>query len=92
MKALFPLLCVGLVCMVASVFATNMAQCKQGDTMAPFRLFPVGKVKKDSGITTIEVYDKYADALLGLNQFSHVVVLYWFHKNDIRHLLKQPVS
>ncbi|OEU80347.1 MAG: tRNA-Thr(GGU) m(6)t(6)A37 methyltransferase TsaA [Desulfobacterales bacterium C00003060] len=50
--------------------------------MDSFRVFPVGKVRKDSGITTIEIYDKYADALSGLNNFSHLIVLYWFHKND----------
>lgn len=64
------------------MFVINMAQCKQGDSTESFRLFPVGKVKKDSGITTIEIYKRYTDALLGLNQFSHVIVLYWFHKND----------
>ncbi|MBW1926320.1 MAG: tRNA (N6-threonylcarbamoyladenosine(37)-N6)-methyltransferase TrmO [Deltaproteobacteria bacterium] len=50
--------------------------------MDSFQLFAVGKVKKDSGTTAIEVYKEYADALLGLDQFSHVIVLYWFHKND----------
>jgi len=48
-----------------------------------FQLFAVGKVKKDSEIETIEIYEEYADALLGLDKFSHVIVLYWFHKNDI---------
>lgn len=81
-KTAFPLLYVVLVCIIASVFAMDVAQCKQGDSMDSFRLFPVGKVKKHSGTTTIEIHDKYAAALLGLNQFSHVVVLYWFHKND----------
>ena len=61
---------------------TNTAQCKQRDATDSFQVFPVGKVKKDSGTTTIEIYNKYADALSGLNRFSHVVVLYWFHKND----------
>ena len=82
MKTTFPLLYVVFVCIVTSVFVINVAQCKEGDTMDSLRVFPVGKVKKDSGVTTIEIYNKYADALLGLNQFSHVVVLYWFHKND----------
>jgi tRNA (adenine37-N6)-methyltransferase len=50
--------------------------------MDTFQVFAVGKVKKGSGITNIEIYREYADALLGLDQFSHVIVLYWFHKND----------
>jgi tRNA-Thr(GGU) m(6)t(6)A37 methyltransferase TsaA len=47
-----------------------------------FRLFSVGKVKKDSNINKIEIHKEYVDALLGLDQFSHVIVLYWLHKND----------
>ena len=88
MKTIPSLLHVVLMCIIASVFTVNLAQCKQGDQMDSLRLFPVGKIKKASGITTIEVYDKYADALLGLNQFSHVVVLYWFDKNDTPEIRK----
>jgi tRNA-Thr(GGU) m(6)t(6)A37 methyltransferase TsaA len=81
-KITFPLLFGVLMCMMSLIFAFNLAQCKRGDSTDSFQLFSVGKVKKDSGTTTIEIYNRYADALLGLNQFSHVVVLYWFHKND----------
>jgi tRNA-Thr(GGU) m(6)t(6)A37 methyltransferase TsaA len=28
------------------------------------------------------VEEKYKDALLGLDGFSHILVLYWFHRND----------
>ena len=82
MKTTLPLLFAILICIITLVFGLNLAQCKQGDSVDSFQLFPVGKVRKDSGTTTIKIYDRYADALLGLNQFSHVVVLYWFHKND----------
>lgn len=50
--------------------------------MDTFQVFAAGKVKKYSGITNIEIYKEYANALLGLDQFSHVIVLYWFHEND----------
>ena len=39
-------------------------------------------VHKDNGATTIEIYDHFSDALLGLDSFSHIIVVYWFHKND----------
>ena len=81
-KTTFPFLCGILVCLISFIFALNLAQCKQGDSKDFFQLYPVGKVKKNSETTSIEIYNRYADALLGLNQFSHVVVLYWFHKND----------
>ena len=47
-----------------------------------FKLFPVGTVEKKAGTTCLKIADKYGDALKGLDGFSHVVVLYWFDKND----------
>jgi tRNA (Thr-GGU) A37 N-methylase len=41
-----------------------------------FRLFPVGIVKKQGDSAAIVVYKEYEKALLGLHQFSHIVVLY----------------
>lgn len=82
MKAILVLAGFLLIGLVTSVPALTEAECKQEQSAEVFHVFPVGKVKKDSGTTTIEIYKEYADALLGLNQFSHVVVLYWFDKND----------
>jgi tRNA-Thr(GGU) m(6)t(6)A37 methyltransferase TsaA len=47
-----------------------------------FEVYPVGVVRKRGEAATIEIHAPYTDALLGLDQFSHVVVLTWFHKND----------
>ena len=47
-----------------------------------FRIIPVGKVRKTDTAASIEIFDDYTDALLGLDGFSHVVVLYWFDQND----------
>jgi tRNA-Thr(GGU) m(6)t(6)A37 methyltransferase TsaA len=47
-----------------------------------FHVFSVGIVKKERNSVAIVVHKEYAKALLGLNQFSHIVVMYWFHKND----------
>lgn len=47
-----------------------------------FHIFPIGIIKKKKNRTTIEIYKKYEDALLGLNQFSHIIVFSWFHEND----------
>jgi tRNA-Thr(GGU) m(6)t(6)A37 methyltransferase TsaA len=82
MKAILVLACLVLAGLVTSVLALNTAEGKQEDSVDAVHVFPVGKVKKDPGTTTIEIYPEYADALLGLNQFSHLVVLYWFDKND----------
>ena len=47
-----------------------------------FNIFPVGVVKKEGEKAWVEIYEKYKDALLGLDEFSYITVCYWFHKND----------
>ena len=50
--------------------------------MASFRIIPVGIVRKTDAAVSIEIYNEFTDALLGLDGFSHIVVLYWFDQND----------
>jgi len=50
-----------------------------------FKLYPVGRVQKKGETAAILIFDKYTDALQGLDDFSHVFVLYWFDKNDTVH-------
>ena len=45
-------------------------------------LNPVGMVRKSDEKALIEIFDEFTDALLGLDGFSHIYVLYWFHEND----------
>ena len=47
-----------------------------------FEIFPVGIIRIKGHLTWIEVLDSYTDALLGLEGFSHIHVLFWFHHND----------
>jgi tRNA-Thr(GGU) m(6)t(6)A37 methyltransferase TsaA len=47
-----------------------------------YELVPIGIVRKTDDRTWIEVEDRYQDALLGLEGFSHIHVMYWFHEND----------
>ena len=47
-----------------------------------FKIFPVGTVSKNEEGTWIEIFEPYCDALLGLEGFSHIQVLFWFHQND----------
>ncbi|MFH1117338.1 MAG: tRNA (N6-threonylcarbamoyladenosine(37)-N6)-methyltransferase TrmO [Pseudomonadota bacterium] len=46
------------------------------------KLHPVGKVHKAGNVTALEVFPEYRDALQGLEGFSHVIVVYWFDRND----------
>jgi tRNA-Thr(GGU) m(6)t(6)A37 methyltransferase TsaA len=47
-----------------------------------FEIKPVGVIRKGRGRVWIEIHPEYADALLGLDGFSHIYVLYWFHQNN----------
>jgi tRNA-Thr(GGU) m(6)t(6)A37 methyltransferase TsaA len=47
-----------------------------------YQIYPIGVVHKDDRSIAIEIYDKFTDALLGLESFSHISVFYWFHQND----------
>ena len=50
--------------------------------MESLRINPVGIIRKTDTIIDIEVFADYTDALLGLDGFSHIMVLYWFDQND----------
>ena len=47
-----------------------------------FQIFPVGVIRNTGEGVRIEINEKYHDAMLGLEGFSHIIVLYWFHEND----------
>ena len=45
-------------------------------------LKPIGWVRKEGGKLLVEVEEPYGPALVGLEQYSHIWVIYWFHEND----------
>jgi tRNA-Thr(GGU) m(6)t(6)A37 methyltransferase TsaA len=47
-----------------------------------FSIFPIGVVKIENDSARLEIFEKFADGLLGLAGFSHIQVLFWFHEND----------
>jgi tRNA-Thr(GGU) m(6)t(6)A37 methyltransferase TsaA len=47
-----------------------------------FTLRPIGTVLKEQGRTFIVLDEKYVDGLLGVDELTHVTVLYWFDRND----------
>jgi len=47
-----------------------------------FELRQVGKVEQHKEYAELRIFDEYADALLGLDGYSHAFVMYWFDKND----------
>ncbi len=47
-----------------------------------FSVHPIGQIQKQDGRMVIVLDKKYQDGLLGLEQWSHVQVFWWFDKND----------
>ncbi|MES9968384.1 MAG: tRNA (N6-threonylcarbamoyladenosine(37)-N6)-methyltransferase TrmO [Candidatus Thiodiazotropha sp.] len=47
-----------------------------------YQVWPIGWVRKPGDKTLIEVDKEYMPALLGLDQFDAIWVLYWFDRND----------
>lgn len=57
----------------------------QGQTAgqpAPLVLEPVGRVERRQGKVYVAIEPAYAQALSGIDDFSHLWVIYWFHGND----------
>jgi len=52
---------------------------KTADT---FVMHSIGKVRRTDDRTWIEIKPRYRDAMSGLEGFSHIHVLFWFHEND----------
>lgn len=52
------------------------------DFSPAIQMNPIGKVTRQDQMAQIEIRPELAAALEGLEGFSHVWVLYWFHEND----------
>ena len=51
-----------------------------------YTIYPVGLVRKKNDTAWIEIFAEYLEATLGLEGFSHIHVLFWFHENDTAEL------
>lgn len=50
--------------------------------VATYSIHPVGLIRKTEDSACIEILEAYRDAMSGLEGFSHIHVLFWFHEND----------
>jgi tRNA-Thr(GGU) m(6)t(6)A37 methyltransferase TsaA len=42
----------------------------------------IGEVESEGDVSTIRLYDEYRPGLLGVEAYSHLIVLYWIHGRD----------
>ncbi len=64
--------------------AANSAETQDTPQVVPteFKVRPIGYVQKVGEQVVIVLDKKYQEGLLGLEQWSHVQVMWWFDKND----------
>ncbi len=79
LEMLVPLTILGSLCFVM-VLSAGAAGTKSD--RPTFTIHPVGSVEIRNDEATLAIDGKYADALHGLKDFSHVWVFYWFDRND----------
>jgi hypothetical protein len=48
----------------------------------PVTFDPIGTIRKENGRSYIAFDKKYVDAMLGLDAFSHILVIWWFNLYD----------
>jgi tRNA-Thr(GGU) m(6)t(6)A37 methyltransferase TsaA len=43
----------------------------------------IGRVKESGGeLAELEIFDEFREGLRGIDEFSHLIILYWFHLRD----------
>ncbi len=83
-RNLFGIFCrPALAALITGIVGMAMAADSFPGTEAPvFSMRPVGRVVISGAAPRIDILPAYRDALLGLEGFSHIIVLYWFDRND----------
>lgn len=66
----------------APVLAVSGAPALAGEAPGSSAVFPVGRVEAVGPPARVRILDPYVEALLGLEEWSHVNILYWFDRND----------
>ena len=70
-------------CHLSGALATRLITAGEGiDRDAEYYLVSLGEVKRQAGKTLLVIKEKYAPGLVSLGDFSHVMVFYWYDKND----------
>jgi tRNA-Thr(GGU) m(6)t(6)A37 methyltransferase TsaA len=71
-----------LLITVSLLLPHDQAESAEKRDAESFTLHPIGTVERRGGRTLIVLNERYTPGLMGLEDFSHVTVLYWFDRND----------
>ena len=67
--------------LVALLFGQAESNAGEPETKS-FSVHRIGEVQKKDGRSVIVLDKKYQEGLLGLEEWSHLQVIWWFDKND----------
>jgi len=68
---------------MAGAAANGALAAGDADSGGPtFHMTPIGRVEVSGSSKVLRIEPKFQPGLLGLDGYSHVVVLYWFDRND----------
>lgn len=76
MKKLLYVFVLTIVVSKSSVIAS------ENGTAPTYQVSPIGWIRKTGDKTFIEIDEQFQSALLGIEQFDSIWVLYWFDRND----------
>ncbi len=71
----------GVLCSLLDRFSKANAGQTQNE-IPSFHVNPVGRIERRGETSHLRIFNRYHDALLGLDGYSHIFVLYWFDQND----------
>lgn len=76
-----------LVIAIAAALTIYLVQASAAETSGPaepksFTVRPIGHIEKAQDVTQIVLDKKYQSGLLGLEGYSHLLMFWWFDKND----------
>jgi tRNA-Thr(GGU) m(6)t(6)A37 methyltransferase TsaA len=76
-----------LIALVAVAIAAERTELntetgEMNTAKSQFTVTPIGRIAKEGDRTFIRVDARHQDGLLGLEEWSHIWVFYWFDRND----------
>jgi tRNA-Thr(GGU) m(6)t(6)A37 methyltransferase TsaA len=73
----------GLTVVGAGQVRAKTAEGEPNGETKTYEIHPVGIVEKSDNRVRIRIFDRFVDGLLGLQEWSHINVFYWFDQNDV---------
>jgi len=67
----------------AGQIQAGVAAGEPADARKTYEVHPIGTVEKGDDWARIRIFDPFVDGLLGLQEWSHNNVFYWFDQNDV---------